>query len=121
MIQLIASQSSSVARLVWAGDAKVKIYGSRAVGLALPESDIDVALLPSTPLSEAQQQRALALLGEALQESGGWATGRVISCHAVTVTAIPVLKVHEQTVSKGVGVETSVQSRECAVRKQGSG
>jgi len=90
MIHLIASQSSSVAGLT---DSKVKIYGSRAVGLALPESDIDVALLPSTPLSEAQQQRALALLGEALQESGGWATGRVISCLAVTVTAIPVLKV----------------------------
>jgi len=109
MIHLIASQSSSVAGLT---DSKVKIYGSRAVGLALPESDIDVALLPSTPLSEAQQQRALALLGEALQESGGWATGRVISCLAVTVTAIPVLKVHEQSVGKGEGKETSGQSRE---------
>jgi len=92
MTDLIKSHAVSVAAAVWGGEVAVKIYGSRAVGMALPDSDIDVALLPSVQLSPLQQTEALTMLAGQLLESGGWSSGRVISGHTVTLTAVPVLK-----------------------------
>lgn len=92
MTDLIRSHAMSVAADVWGGEVAVKIYGSRAVGMALPDSDIDVALLPSVRLNSLQQTQALTMLAGQLLESGGWSSGRVISGHTVTLTAVPVLK-----------------------------
>ena len=93
MVNLVRQQSKLVAHSVWGGEATVRVYGSRAVGLALPASDIDVVLLPAKQLTTEQQTEALAQLGQQLQNCGGWETGRVTSSHALLVAAMPLLKV----------------------------
>lgn len=95
MVNLVRQQSKLVAHSVWGGEATVRVYGSRAVGLALPASDIDVVLLPAKQLTTEQQTEALVQLGQQLQNCGGWETGRVTSSHALLVAAMPLLKVRE--------------------------
>ena len=76
---------------MWGDGTSLHLYGSRAIGLALPHSDIDIAIMPppGVSLDETASRAALGEVAAALEP-------QVTSLQRIFATAVPVVKAKVQ-------------------------
>jgi len=86
---------------IWAPqEPTLKVYGSRAVGIALPSSDVDLAVIPPAGVSFDNEHAGAEVLQRIVEVLGGMPS--TVLTQRIVSTAVPVLKVVVQIgVSRG--------------------